>query len=106
VKRLLLALALAGCGTSIVQPDAGDVAWARERWPDASLESLQRGRALYVQRCSGCHSLRAPAEEPPEKWPDFVAAMVEDQDVRLGADERALIERYLGAASARARRPR
>lgn len=63
------------------------------RWPDSSEASLKRGRRLFVDRCSGCHSLVLPREHSGEEWPDYLDAMSER--ARLTPQERELVLRYL-----------
>ena len=103
--RLLLCstslVVLASCA-SLPHATLLDAQRARERWPEASLESLEAGRQAYVARCSGCHALHLPEERPPEVWPKMVAQMERDQGVRVRPEERELILRYLMTMSTRA----
>jgi mono/diheme cytochrome c family protein len=66
---------------------------AVSRWPDSSEASLKRGRRLFVDRCSGCHSLVLPREHGEEEWSDYVDAMSER--ARLTRQEAELVLRYL-----------
>ena len=70
---------------------------------ETTLQELQQGRALYVQKCAGCHNLHRPDEYTPEEWAMRMNEMTKDEDVVLSPGERELIGRYLMAASARVR---
>ena len=59
---IALLLAAVSCGGGAVpRPTDAHLARARARWPDTTRASLERGRELYVARCSGCHSGSGPA---------------------------------------------
>lgn len=102
-RRLLAAallLAAVACGGgSVPRPTDAHLARARERWPDATRASLERGRELYVARCSGCHPLHRPDSQPAGRWAELVDEMA--PRARLSQDERELVLRYLTAASRR-----
>ncbi len=96
MKRLIsLLLLLAGCAGGLPHPTAEVAARAAQSQPGVTLESLEAGRALYVQRCSGCHNLVVPTEKQPQEWPMWVGKMAERAE--LTPEERGLIERYLVA---------
>ncbi|MCA9514077.1 MAG: hypothetical protein KC635_03975 [Myxococcales bacterium] len=84
---------VAACATAVPRPTEGDQARAAARWPDLGPTDLDDGRALYVNRCSGCHALVPPKSRPPMAWPHEVALMSE----RAGLDdrERELVTRYV-----------
>jgi mono/diheme cytochrome c family protein len=94
-------IALCACAPALPQPAASDATTAQQRWPEATLADLQDGRALYVQRCSGCHTLKSPSSVLADAWPSKIAKMEREHDVRLAASEARLIERYLYAVSLR-----
>lgn len=106
---LFLALPLCGsfvaCIPVLVEPTLDDVALARARWPEITLESLHEGRALYVRKCAGCHALHRPEEYPADDWNGLITQMIEKQDVELEPHERDGIERYLVTASLRLHTP-
>jgi hypothetical protein len=104
--RLFITLALAaaftlGCAAALDHPTAQDAEWASSRWPQTSLADLKHGRALYVDKCAGCHNLHLPEEYAPEEWEGYVAYMV--ADAKLTKDEQVAIVRFLTTASARVR---
>ena len=106
-RRVRLALGLtaaalaAACSAALDHPTEQDAEWASTRWPATSLADLDRGRALYVDRCAGCHNLHLPVEHSPQEWESYVAYMV--ANAKLTPEEQTAIARYLCAASARAR---
>ncbi len=90
---LLVCLLLSACVSVIPVPDPTDGVWAQTRWPDTTLDSLSRGRALYVNKCSGCHSLYVPSTIAAARWPAMVERMTRRANLR--DDERDLILRYV-----------
>src|SRR5215510_4780966 len=91
---LLFAAAASACASgSIPHPTPADVTRAQQEWPDASVASLERGRDLYVARCSSCHPLHRPAEYPPARWNELVTKM--GPRAKLSEEEREQILRYL-----------
>lgn len=94
-----LAVALAACGAAAVPAAAqSDVARLAEKYPETTLAELQRGRELYLSRCTSCHAPVDPASIEPERWPRQVGEMSER--ARLG-DEEPLVVKYLVAQSLR-----
>jgi hypothetical protein len=87
------AAGLAGCSAALRHPTPQDAAAASERWPGTSVRDLERSRALYVRRCSGCHTLVLPRAYPAEAWPALVGAMSERS--RLTPQEAADLTRLL-----------
>ena len=88
-RRILvpIAFALFACGAAYIAPavspqlvDAG-----KAKWPDATLESLQRGRDTFVASCGKggfCHGLRDPHAYPADKWPSIVERMAKKADLK------------------------
>lgn len=109
LATILASLLSLGCAAALVQPTVADVHWSESRWPGTTLEELQKGRALYVQTCAGCHTLHRPEAYPPEEWPDILKEMEEEMDedkstsITLDPADRRLIERFLVASSTRLR---
>jgi hypothetical protein len=90
---LAAGVALTSCAGGVPSPTVLDARWAQQRWPDATLRTLARGRALYVDKCSGCHSLYAPSDVTAARWPVALDAMAPRANLR--PDEHDLILRYL-----------
>jgi len=74
---------------------------AREQLARTLEERLAAGRALYVDKCSGCHNLHLPAEYTPEEWKGYVAYMT--AEAKITPQEAQAISHYLAATSARNR---
>jgi mono/diheme cytochrome c family protein len=93
-----------GCTPALPEPTSADVVVAQREEPSASLEDLRRGRTLYLQRCGGCHTLRAPSEFKADEWQGQVRRMETAHGVRLSEPEESDILRYLRVASTAAPR--
>ncbi len=61
-------LMVAACAGSIPQVSEHSVQRAREQWPEITTARLESGRATYVLKCSGCHSLVAPETKTAVEW--------------------------------------
>jgi mono/diheme cytochrome c family protein len=99
VKQAILVLtlaALAGCAAYVPVPDAlmagGD---------DARLSDLQSGRSLYINKCSGCHSLIPVDRYDDAKWTAEVQEMLKLKKVKLTDSDRDQLLRYLTTANGR-----
>lgn len=91
---------LLGCaGTRAVpEPTAKHVEYSEKGGFPATLPSLRNGRKLYVNRCSGCHTLHAPAAFPSREWPQIVLDM--QSNAELNEDQARDVTRYLVALAA------
>jgi cytochrome c5 len=97
---VLLTAAGLGCGASAIpRPTDSHVSRVQAEWPGTTRQSLERGRDLYVARCSGCHSLFAPAAYPAARWRELLGKM--GPRARLSREERELVLHYLIAVSGR-----
>jgi mono/diheme cytochrome c family protein len=95
---LASSLGLTGaCAAALRHATPDDAALVAPRWPGTTVEDLDRGRRLYVRRCSGCHNLFLPRAFPPERWPRLVDEMAEKG--RLGPAERDDVTRFLVAVA-------
>lgn len=94
------AFLLIGACASLPHPTPTDVSRAQEHFPTASMESLESGRAAYAARCASCHALHSPQSRSPEQWLKAIDEM--EKEVRLTADEKALIAQFLVTMSDRA----
>ncbi len=97
MRRVFLVLGLAGlagCATVVPEPTmemaGGDA---------AAFETLRAGRALYVNKCSGCHSLIAPEAHTDLEWRREVDEMLAKKKLRLEPGDRDALLRYLTAAN-------
>lgn len=90
-------ISCAGPG-AIPVPTEKFVEFATRNGQVTSLEALNRGRQLYLQRCSECHHLKKPMFLRPNEWPDMVSKMSKDGEIM--PEEQLLITQYLVGASA------
>jgi len=103
LMRLLIALAAASglaaaCSTLPSISDA-DVERARLTQPEATRASLERGKGLYVARCSACHEPWAPATRDVATWAREMVVMA--PRARLDGNDRQLVLTYLEAFAER-----
>ena len=88
------AIAVTACAGGTVTPTL--VSAAQKRWPEASQESLERGRSLYVSKCQDCHALPAPKGHSAEEWPKYMEKMGKLASLDTAGTE--LVLRYVIAA--------
>jgi len=88
---LLMSVA-AGCGSPL--PRAAELAPFAD--DDADLERLERGRAEYIAKCSGCHSLYVPTRGSAAYWTEWTHKMAKRSHIE--PVQSARIVRYLTAA--------
>ncbi|MEZ4369177.1 MAG: hypothetical protein R3B07_00070 [Polyangiaceae bacterium] len=93
----LLLASLAACVGQVPEPSTQHVALAQNHWPGTTQAELSEGRTLFVERCSGCHSLPVPAEHKAADWPDVMKRMT--PFVRMTPHQLEAVERYLIVAS-------
>ena len=91
------ALVAGGCAAALRHASPEDAVRVAPQWPGTTVEDLERGRRLYVRRCSGCHNVVLPRAFPAEKWPGLVDEMAEK--ARLGPSEREDVVRFLVAVA-------
>ncbi len=100
-RRLAVVLLAGGlaaaCAAALRHSTPADVTLVSPKWPGTTVEDLERGRRLYVRRCSGCHTLVLPSAHGPDEWPVLVDAMAER--ARLKPAEREDVVRFLTAVS-------
>lgn len=90
---------VAACSGSLPEPGAAHVKALRERGERVELGELERGRSLYVLRCSSCHALKEPRRLSPDAWVTAIRKMETEEGVVLDRRESLSIERYLVAAA-------
>jgi len=89
----VLTLGVACTTVQIPQATEIDVKRAALRRPRTTLADLERGRTLYLSRCTSCHRPIEPMGFRAQEWPGYVAEMQER--ARLGQDEAELVVLYL-----------
>lgn len=98
LRSLALVVLLAGCSAALPFPQPADVGTAQAGWPGTTQADLERGRAVYVRRCGGCHRLHGPKDVAPAQWPAVVAKM--GPRAKLSPPEAADVLRYLAVLGA------
>lgn len=66
---------------------------ARSRWPDASAESLEQGRQLFLTNCHRCHSYPDRTAYTAGEWPSLVRRM--GRKAHLSDAEAMLVLRFV-----------
>ncbi len=88
---LLIAGILAGCASALYTPTVSDVR------DNVTLGELTNGRALYVSKCGGCHTLKLPSEYSATVWKENLDEMQER--ARISDNEKSDILKYLYAGA-------
>jgi cytochrome c len=99
VRTWLVVGVLTGCSAALPAPNAAHVARLRPSDPAVNLHDLERGRTLYVERCSACHTLKEPQRYSTDEWVASMRKMEVEEGVVLEPTEARDIERYLVAMS-------
>ena len=81
---------MGGCGAVIPRVTPELVALAQKREKTVSAESLEASRALYVSRCSSCHSLNDPRDYTEEDWPDWMHKMARKANINTPQEQHLL----------------
>ena len=85
--------AMMSCSGSIPEPTPAQIDWANSTWQNTTAETLQRGRTLYITKCSGCHSVITPTSVSSDKWLEILPGMFKKSKVESAESE--LIKKYL-----------
>src|SRR5687767_3671043 len=65
---------------------------AREKWPEASEQSLAAGRQIFVERCNECHDHPDIMSIDEGEWPEIVEEMAGKAD--LTAEQKTGVLRF------------
>lgn len=83
---------LSGCGGTVPLPTAEHRSYAENRWQGKNV-NLDLGRDMYIEKCSGCHSLIPPSKFGEEKWMEEIKEM--KVKAKLSDDEEFAILTYV-----------
>ncbi|MGE5680958.1 MAG: c-type cytochrome [Bacillota bacterium] len=72
---ILSVLFLISCSGSLPEPTSEQIQWASNKWPGISTRELTEGRNIYIDKCSGCHGLKAPSDYTIEEWKPLLEKM-------------------------------
>jgi hypothetical protein len=107
MRRLLVVLAavsVSGCfPRSAKPPDAlsdGEVEAVKAKFPDATAESLEKGRHEFIDHCDHCHGFPDLAYKSAEQWPATSERM--GKKAEMDAGELDLLQKWIAAAYPRA----
>jgi len=104
LAALCTAIVVAGgsaCAAALAEPTQRDASYAAQHWPGTTLAELEQGRALFVQTCAGCHTLKNPTSHSPAGWRAEVEQMRGKKGVALDDQQAELIIRYLSTVASR-----
>lgn len=93
IPILLVSSLWLACASTLPRPTDDQAVVAARRWPGTTRADLERGREVYVDRCSGCHALFQPQRFPASKWQRMVGEM--SKRAKLEGRDRDVILRYL-----------
>lgn len=96
---LLLGLFIMSCASSVPEPTQQQVQWASDRWPGTAQKELSDGREMYIEKCSGCHSLKVPSKYTEEEWTPVFKKM--SRKAKLTDAEYEKIWRYISTMAKR-----
>ncbi|MEW5799446.1 MAG: cytochrome c [Bacteroidota bacterium] len=88
---VIMAQIVTSCASSLPIPRQEDL--KQDRYNTLALDELRDGRALYVAKCSGCHSLYMPAQYSSSGWDTILTAM--SPKAKITNDEAVRIRTYL-----------
>ncbi|HLP76004.1 MAG TPA: cytochrome c [Candidatus Paceibacterota bacterium] len=94
MRRFLQVIALSLALAAATSAAGADGLTARE---------LKDGRRLYVGKCARCHKLYDPAKYSEAEWRSWMDKM--SRKAKLKADQKELLERYLGTLRAGTNEP-
>jgi cytochrome c5 len=92
--------AITGCATPRTAPAPGPipaeaVEMAKTRWPDASKQTLEEGRTIFLNSCSKCHGYPDRSAYSDEQWPPIVERM--GKKAKLSPEQAQLVLRFIQA---------
>ncbi len=71
---------------------------ANARWPDASAESFENGRQLFLTHCNRCHGYPDVSKVDEDDWPSIVQRM--GRKAHLDDAQKELVLRFILAEKA------
>lgn len=63
-----LSLTFVCCSKKYLIPIQADVAIAQKQWPGTTLEQLNKGYAIYADKCTDCHGKKKPQKFSVDDW--------------------------------------
>ena len=93
-RALSLCLVLTSCA-SVPKPTADTLTHAQARWHEATLESLNQARKLYLHKCGSCHRVYPASKHSTADWARELDKMAVKAKLKPGEKETLL--RFLAA---------
>ncbi|MDA0986996.1 MAG: hypothetical protein O3A55_05280 [Bacteroidetes bacterium] len=91
---LSLSVLLISCTTSAISYiNQNHVEYATNRWTNTATNELSEGRTLYIQNCSGCHSLPKITDFNESKWIELIDEM--SKEMKLADNDVNKIQKYV-----------
>lgn len=84
---ILLIVQVFACGTALYIPTE------TQETANTSIKDLNDGRAAYINKCGGCHSLVVPEKYTPNDWVKWVDKM--EDKAKITPLEKEQILKYL-----------
>jgi cytochrome c5 len=81
----------APAGSSV--PSEKELTAAKTKFPDVSLDQLQKGHSIYFGACTKCHGAENPTKGSEGKWAHVLDEMA--PKANLSADEKESVWRYI-----------
>lgn len=81
------------CTTSYFAVSDNDFITAQRKFPGISVDDLNTGKQLYINKCGSCHRLYKPDQFSTEKWLEKMPDM--EIEAKLTNKESELIKQYL-----------
>lgn len=90
---------IAACASKFTEPTEADITRVKSKYPDYTVEQLQKGKSLYVQHCGSCHGLYKPSSKTEAEWTKIVPWMSnkvnKHQPNTLSTTDQDLILKYV-----------
>lgn len=96
---LLFALLTACSATKLLTPTQADADRGSQKFQGYTLADLTRGKSLFEEKCTVCHSAKNPASRNEEEWREVVPKMAARSKNRgkgeIDTQSQELIIKYL-----------
>jgi|WetSurMetagenome_2_1015567.scaffolds.fasta_scaffold562046_2 cytochrome c5 len=96
----LFILFLVACSTQLIKLTQADADRGAAKFEGTTLESLNRGKAIFEANCDKCHGLKKPGSRNEQQWNTIVPQMVKKVNKSNGQEvidpqKQELLLRYL-----------
>jgi mono/diheme cytochrome c family protein len=81
------------CSPVLLSPTAEDEARAKAKYNDITLDQLNKGYNIYLNKCGGCHTLFKPQDYDEAKWLKVLPDMC--QRAKLTREQTDLVTKYV-----------